>query len=110
MTRVEINVDHRSLYGSMHQITARIRAKVTRAVAADAVRYAPRDTNELAESITAHPEEGIVRAGAGHAAAQELGASPHLIPNAWGHGVTVEHPGTAAQPYLRPALYQKRAL
>lgn len=110
MTRVEITVDHKSLYGSMHAICDRLRAKVTREIARDAVRFAPRDTNELADSITAHPAEGIVRAGAGHAAAQEMGASPHPIPNAFGSGQTVQHPGNVEQPYLRPALYQNRRL
>lgn len=29
---------------------------------------------------------------------------PYLIPNAFGLGITVEHPGEAAQPYLGPAF------
>lgn len=40
----------------------------------------------------------------GHALPQEKSAGPHPIPNAFGRGITVQHPGNAAQPYLRPAL------
>jgi hypothetical protein len=31
-------------------------------------------------------------------------AAPHWIPNAFGRGVPVLHPGNAAQPYVRPAI------
>lgn len=38
----------------------------------------------------------------------EYGTQPHDIPNAWGRGFTVHHPGTAPQPYMRPA-FDRRA-
>lgn len=44
-----------------------------------------------------------VYARAGHAGAIEEGAGPHLIPNAFGRGITVLHPGNGAQPYLMPS-------
>lgn len=47
---------------------------------------------------------GRVVARAGHALAQEYGAGPHWIPNAFGFGITVLHPGNGPQPYLRPAI------
>ncbi len=53
---------------------------------------------------------GVVHARAGHAGPQELGAGPHLIPNAFGSGQPVMHPGNAPQPYLRPALTKLRPL
>lgn len=42
-------------------------------------------------------------ARAQHAGAIEEGAGPHLIPNAFGRGITVLHPGNGAQPFLMPA-------
>lgn len=42
-------------------------------------------------------------AKAGHAGAIEEGAGPHMIPNAFGRGIPVLHPGNATQPYLMPA-------
>lgn len=32
------------------------------------------------------------------------GAKPHLIPNAFGRGFTVEHPGNSGNPWMRRAL------
>lgn len=39
-----------------------------------------------------------------YAAPVHEGSKPHLIPNAFGMGFTVEHPGNAANPWLRRAL------
>ena len=33
-----------------------------------------------------------------------FGTKPHKITNAWGRGITVNHPGQKAQPYLDDAL------
>lgn len=49
-----------------------------------------------------------VRADTGHAEAIEEGAGPHMIPNAFGRGIPVLHPGNAAQPYLLPAYEAAR--
>lgn len=54
--------------------------------------------------VMLEPKMGVVVATPGHAAAQEKGAAPHPIPNAFGTGATVMHPGNAAQPYIRPAI------
>lgn len=53
---------------------------------------------------------GVVEATAGHALPQEMGAGPHEIPNAFGSGHPVMHPGNAPQPYIRPALARLRPL
>lgn len=90
------------------------------AIAADARRYAPIDTGYLHEHIDPRPDPTspfhklVVAAGAGMPpnaeapAYVEFGTRPHDIPNAFGLGFTAHHPGTEAQPYLRPAAYTKR--
>lgn len=45
---------------------------------------------------------GEVEATAPHAGAIEEGSVAHGIPNAFGSGRTVHHPGTSADPFLRP--------
>lgn len=68
---------------------------------------------KLSGSIEGHMTSataGVVKAHAGHAGPQELGAGPHEIPNAFGSGHPVMHPGNAPQPYLRPALERLRPL
>jgi hypothetical protein len=86
-------------------------------VASDARRYAPIDTGYLSTHIwPSHNNSRVVASGAGMPpnadapAYVELGTRPHPIPNAFGLGFTVMHPGTEAQPYLRPAAYTKRRI
>lgn len=95
-------------------------------IAKDAKRYCPVDTGALKESIEDHMEghDLIVSATGGadgrtYAAYVELGTRPHII-RAHGNyslhnwrtgqyfGPLVHHPGTRAQAFLRPALYQIR--
>lgn len=90
------------------------------AIARDARRYAPRDTGYMATHINVHKDPAtpfrakVVAEGAGippnrdAPAYVEFGTRPHDIPNAWGMGFTVHHPGTRPQPFLRPAAYTKR--
>lgn len=86
-------------------------------VVEEAKRRVPVDTGELKASIHAEPVTGrtvTVRASADHAAAVELGTGPHIIepdtkqalywPGAAHPVKRVYHPGTPAQPYLRPAV------
>lgn len=86
-------------------------------VATDARRFAPVDTGYLSTHIW--PEDDghrVVASGAGRPpnadapAYVEFGTRPHLISNAFGRGITVMHPGTPAQPYLRPAAYKRRRI
>lgn len=76
----------------------------------DAERLAPVDTGDLYLSIDVDHGAGQLVARVPHAAAVEMGSAPHDIPNAFGRGVTVHHPGGPAQPYLRPAVYRTRVL
>lgn len=88
------------------------------AVARDARRYAPRDTGFLKHhGIVEAPDHSRVTAiGAGTPPNPdapvyvEYGTRPHDIPNAFGFGFTAHHPGTRAQPFLRPAAYRRRAI
>ena len=88
------------------------------AVAKDARRYAPRDTGYLKThgiQVT-HDNHRVTAIGAGMPpnadapAYVEYGTRAHDIPNAFGYGITVRHPGTEAQPFLRPAAYRKRRI
>lgn len=85
-------------------------------IARDARRYAPRDTGYLKAHIgPSHNHTRVTAPGAGMPpnadapAHVEFGTQPHEIPNAFGiEGLTVQHPGTEPQPYLRPAAYTRR--
>jgi hypothetical protein len=86
-------------------------------VARDARRYAPYDTGYLKSHIVVSPDASRVTAlGAGippnkdAPAYVEYGTRPHPIPNAFGLGFTAQHPGTEAQPFLRPAAYRRRTI
>jgi len=94
----------------MEQLAEDLTHRLGRAIAVDAIRNAPVDTTLLSRSIRYYPSARRVIADTEYAAAVESGSGPHLIHNAWGReGVTVEHPGGPAQPYLRPAAYKRRA-
>lgn len=69
----------------------------------DAFRFAPKDTGRLAESIdhVVEDHELYVTAHTPYAAAVELG---HRVVNQYGDTGAWVPP----QPYLRPALYNKR--
>lgn len=101
----------------MQRIDAELRAWLAAAIAKDARRYAPRDTGYLkAHIFPTHGNHRVTALGAGTPpdedvpAYVEFGTRPHLIPNAFGLGITVWHPGTEAQPFLRPAAYTKRRI
>jgi hypothetical protein len=102
--------------------------RLTGLVAADARRGCPVDTGELLASIhEAHHAlmVGRVYVGTDHWWPTEYGSRPHDIrarnPNGalhffWereGRDVffrSVHHPGTPAQPFMRPAVYMARVL
>lgn len=86
-------------------------------ILSDSKRLCPKDTHELVQSLGKElvgNDRVDIGSGVGgkkvaqHAVVVEVGGQPHDIPNAFGLGITVHHPGTAAQPYLTPALYRKR--
>lgn len=99
-----------------------VRAK-TREVADDARAGCPIDSGDLVESIRERFPGGlvgVVEVGTDHWAETEYGSRPHII-RAHGpyslrsddgeyFGRVVHHPGTPAQPFMRPAIYRQRAL
>ncbi|GAA4082704.1 HK97 gp10 family phage protein [Actinomadura miaoliensis] len=85
-------------------------------VAEDARRFVPIDSGELQSTIQARGNRVYVGTDYWHIV--EFGSRPHTIyPRAkkalyWrgaAHPVhRVRHPGTPAQPFMRPALYRRR--
>jgi len=109
--------EHRVIGSEVHYITE--------AVAMDARRGCPVDQGDLVESIgtTYHDggKVGRVWVGTDHWQPTEYGAEPHLIrirnkKVLYNHetdeffGPEVHHPGNAAQPFMRPALFRRRRL
>ncbi|HMG61318.1 MAG TPA: hypothetical protein VK599_00055 [Streptosporangiaceae bacterium] len=86
----------------------------------DASGMAPKRTGELAASIRCEVIDGVFRVGSDldRALWMEEGTLPHVIrpkvgkalswPGADHPYAVVNHPGTRAQPFLRPALWIKR--
>ena len=109
MSPVRMDVDEGGMAEAKRLFT-RVRNNFLDDCLPDARRNAPVDTGELAASVYVDHAAGIIGAHADHAAPVETGSAPHAIPNAWGRGITVQHPGGKAQPYLRPAVYRERRL
>jgi hypothetical protein len=97
--------------------------KITKQVFREIQRRVPVDTGELLDSLgmTVVAGTGIITVTADHWAAVEFGTRPHIIRSHGDYslhnretgqrfGKVVHHPGTEAQPYIRPAVYKKRAL
>lgn len=96
-----------------------VRNNAAKDIAEDARRFAPIDQGELVESIKARGNE--VRVTAPHWAAVEYGSRPHVIRSKgrWPlrdketgdvFGRVVNHPGTPAQAFMRPAVMVWRRL
>lgn len=96
---------------------------VGHAVTDDMRRGCPVDTGELLATIRFSddsPTAVSVHVGSDHWADVEYGTNPHTIyprtrkalwwPGAKHPVSKVNHPGTPAQPFIRPALYQARGL
>lgn len=102
--------------------------RVNAAVLADAKRGCPVDTGALVASLTSRvvdhaggPPSGTVGSELDYAASVEFGSRPHIIRSHGDYplrnaetgeafGQVVHHPGTKAQPFLRPALRKSRPL
>jgi hypothetical protein len=91
------------------------------AILGDAKDYVPKKTSRLHDSLRAECRDKVLRVGSldcNYAADVELGTAPHVIvprntkalywPGADHPVARVNHPGTAPNPYLRPALFQRR--
>lgn len=71
--------------------------------AALAAALAPKKKGTLAGSIHSNGH-GFATGDLPEALPQEEGAAPHEIPNSFGWGITLEHPGNPAVHYMRDAL------
>lgn len=91
------------------------------AILSDAKDFVPKRTSRLHDSLRAEVRDKVLRVGSldvNYAADVELGTAPHVIvprnkkalywPGADHPVARVNHPGTAPQPFLRPALFQRR--
>lgn len=97
-----------------------IRDDITDEVEREMRRRVPVDTGELEESIH-QTGDGVIVVGTDHWAPTEYGSAPHTIRSTgpWPlrngetgetFGRVVHHPGTPAQPFIRPAVYKKRGI
>lgn len=97
--------------------------KTALAIESDAKRLAPVDTGNLRKSIEARqvsPSKYVIGTPLEYAPYVEYGTGPHLITSngedpltfkvdgQWISKHQIDHPGTPAQPYLRPALNANR--
>lgn len=122
-SNIRVNPDFESWF-KVHQ--GRDVKRITEAVADDARAGCPIDSGDLVDSIKErYPGSliGVVTVGgedAPHWESVEYGGDPHLIVShgPWSlrsdegeyFGRVVHHPGTPEQPFMRPALYQRRRL
>lgn len=109
MSSVRMETDEGGL-AEIRAIALRVRNNALDDMKPEAERNAPIDQGDLFLSIGVDHAAGTLYADTEYAAAVEQGSAPHEIPNAFGSGTTVMHPGGPAQPYLRPAAYRQRPL
>jgi hypothetical protein len=108
---------------ALHRFVARIHVDVVDDIRQDAERYAPVRTGEMRRTIhhrLLRPLLSHVVVDSDHWQPVEYGAAPHDIvaspgsalfwPDAPHPVYIVHHPGNAAQPFMRPALYTRRSL
>jgi hypothetical protein len=97
--------------------------QITREVFREIQRRVPVDTGELLDSIgmSFAGTTGTITVGADYWASVEYGSRPHIIRSTgpWPlrnretgqvFGRVVHHPGTPAQPFIRPAVFKHRRL
>jgi HK97 gp10 family phage protein len=110
----------RRFFGGMSDDVKRAVERTRIDVQNEARRRAPVDTGRLRSSIVSRAEGSgrsigyVIGSNVGYAAAVEYGTSPHVIkpkykqalywPGAAHPVAQVNHPGTRAQPFLRPAI------
>lgn len=110
----------RRYFGGMSDDVKRAVDRTRMDVQNEARRRAPVDTGRLRSSIVSRAEGSgrsvgyVIGTNVNYAAAVEYGTSPHVItpknkralywPGAAHPVAKVNHPGTAAQPFLRPAI------
>ncbi|MDT0473007.1 HK97 gp10 family phage protein [Streptomyces sp. DSM 41014] len=110
----------RRWFGGMSDDVRRAVERTRIDVQNEARRRAPVDTGRLRSSIVSRAEGGgrdlgyVIGSNVNYAAAVEYGTAPHVIkptkkkalywPGAAHPVAQVNHPGTRAQPFLRPAI------
>ncbi|MGY0062843.1 HK97 gp10 family phage protein [Streptomyces sp. LZ34] len=107
--------------GWMRNAITRYLEKLGREIQNDAERLAPVKTGQLRAGLYHEVNRGELRVGVRDVPywmAVEYGSGPHIItpknakalywPGADHPVAKVNHPGTPAQPFLRPALYRRR--
>lgn len=119
-------IHHPEGYIAIDRQVARVGDAVTNAVARDARKLAPKRTNQMASTIRVTrvgPLLWFVSVGTDHWHYMEygtLGRDPVIRPRVkqalWWQGlphpiaVVTKHPGNKAEPFMRPAVYQRRGL
>ncbi|MFD9223814.1 hypothetical protein ACFWDI_28375 [Streptomyces sp. NPDC060064] len=115
-----MQIDHASIQAHLTPAIDDLMDRLGAMVEEDAKNIAPKKTGELAGSIRREVNNGRFRVGSDldRALWMEEGTKPHVIrpKNAkalfWEGAehpyALVNHPGTQAQPFLRPALWIKR--
>lgn len=118
-------VENPSWHGDLTRELERRMDRLVEQITEDARRYAPVDTGELRSKIVwyrAGDGAWRVHSQAWHTLWVEYPTRPHVITARPGgvlrfrvggrvvYARQVRHPGTAAQPFLRPALFQERVL
>jgi len=119
-------VHHPEGYAAIYKRVVATGEAVTRAVRSDAVKLAPKATGELASTILYVRVNALkwhILVGTDHWMHQEygtLGRNPIIEPRTkqalWWQGLphpiarVTKHPGNKAQPFMRPATYQRRTL
>jgi hypothetical protein len=94
---------------------------IGRDILGDAQSLVRKRTGRLHDSLRAEVQDKVLRVGSldcNYATDVEMGTAPHVIvprnkkalswPGADHPVARVNHPGTAASPYLRPSLFQRR--
>lgn len=107
--------------GWLRNAVTRYLEKLGREIQNDAERLAPVKTGRLRASLYHEVNRGELRVGVRDVPywmTVEYGSGPHIItpktkkalywPGADHPVAKVNHPGTPAQPFLRPALYRRR--
>jgi HK97 gp10 family phage protein len=126
-SQVSANINTRQYERGLRRVLGRMSDDVKRAVERTAMdvqnearRRAPVDTGRLRSSIVSRAEHSgrsvgyVVGSNVNYAAAVEYGTAPHVIkpkykralywPGAAHPVAQVNHPGTKAQPFMRPAI------
>jgi len=115
-----MQIDHAAIEAHLAPAIDDLMGQLGGMIQQDAREFAPKKTGALAASIRYEVNSGILRVGSDLDLAlwMEEGTRPHVIrpknakalfwPGAEHPYALVNHPGTMAQPFLRPALWIKR--